>query len=88
MTNVYFIGNSDSVKIGRSRNIPVRKETLQTGNADVLRILYVIKNVPESFELHTHLVCKNFNKQGEWFDYGVLEHLFKNPWYKEHMERF
>ena len=88
MTTVYFISDGVNVKIGQSENPVLRLLQLQTGNSLPLRLLYIIENVPEEFEAHTHSVCKRYNIQGEWFIPTVIDHLKKNPWYKTHMKEY
>jgi len=85
MGNIYFIRSNDRIKIGYSDNIVQRKVSLQTGNANRLVIEYVIKDASMIFEKHIHSVCKQFLILNEWFEEGVLDHLLKQPWYKENM---
>ncbi len=87
MTNIYFIQGKDSIKIGRSCDVEKRKLELQTANSERLEILYVIENVIESFEKHTQNLCANFNIKGEWFKPEAIEHLQRNPWYRENMKK-
>jgi len=86
MTNIYFIRNKDSIKIGRSKDIPQRLQNLQTANSSDLSILYVIENVEPSFEKHVQEICQRYNIKGEWFQLDVLNHLQKIPWFKENMK--
>ena len=88
MSNVYFISDAFNIKIGKSDNPEDRLLQLQVGNARPLRILYLIPNVPEEMELHTHSVCMRYNVQGEWFKPSVVEHLKRNPWYAEHIKAY
>ena len=86
---VYFIQNpSGHIKIGSSSDVDRRLLELQIANSGALRILYVI-DIPENeslmFEQHTQGVCLRFALQGEWFSAGVIDHLLRHPWYKEHM---
>lgn len=84
-TNIYIIGNSQYIKIGRSKDIDTRFMNLQTANADKLRLLYTIKNVPNNMEGHMHLICERYKVKGEWFEYEAINHLLKNPWFKENL---
>jgi len=86
MGNVYFIRSRNNIKIGYSDNVVQRKTALQTANGNLLTIEYIIENVDMSFETHVHSVCQRFLIRNEWFKEGVLEHLLKHPWYKEHMK--
>lgn len=89
MTNIYFIKNKNNdIKIGRSENIEKRLKELQTGNSNNLKLLYFIKDVPESFEKHLHDICVRFKIQGEWFQEKCIEFLLKHPFYKKNMKQY
>ena len=87
---IYFVQNpvSKHIKIGSTSNMERRLMELQIANSASLRILYVI-DIPDEeslmFEHHVQGVCMRFALQGEWFSAGVVDHLLRHPWYKEHM---
>lgn len=88
MTNIYFLldESSKAVKIGRSNNPEVRMDSLQVGNANNLKLVYLIKDIAPSMEKHIHGVCRRYHIKGEWFRDAVLEHhLLTMPYYKENM---
>lgn len=85
MTNIYFIQNKETVKIGRSVDVKKRMSELQTGNHNSLKLIYVIEDVPETFETHIHSICEKYHVHGEWFGIHAIHHLLQNPWFGEHM---
>lgn len=86
INNLYFIEDEiGNIKIGISKDPKKRKEELQVGNFSLLKIIYIIENVPFSFEKHVHTICQKYKINGEWFELGIINHLFKTHWFKEHM---
>lgn len=86
MTNIYFLQNNDTVKIGRSKDVQKRVGELQTGNHNSLKLIYVIEDVSESFEKYVHDVCFKYHVNGEWFGIDAVHHLLAHPWFCEHMK--
>jgi len=82
---IYFITDGENVKIGRTNDLESRISTLQVGNSRPLRILYIINDVEDSFESHVHGICVSYHISGEWFKLGAIDHLQKNPWFRENM---
>jgi hypothetical protein len=82
---VYFITDGQNVKIGKTNDIDKRIGTLQTGNEKQLQLLYIIEDVPDSFETHVHGVCERYRLSGEWFHFDALAHLQRHPWFQENM---
>lgn len=68
---VYVIGSVDHrhVKIGRSDNVPARRDQLQTGSPFRLDVLLTIRG-PGSLEKALHERFKAERGNGEWFDFG------------------
>lgn len=68
---VYFLTDGEYTKIGIAASLPNRIKQLQTGNARVLKAMYIIpcESQKEALkiekDLHTH--CKNNSINGEWF---------------------
>lgn len=87
MTNIYFISDGESIKIGRSKDIESRRVGLQTANSEKLEVLYIIEGMEESFETHIHGICEKYRISGEWFKKEAIEHLMFNPWFKENMKK-
>lgn len=84
-TNIYFVTDGTSVKIGRSLSIKDRISSLSTGNPNELTLLYSISDVDISFERHLHEICQKYSIKGEWFEMGAIDLLMKHQWYKENM---
>lgn len=82
---IYFVKANNKIKIGWTERPIKRLQELQTANHDKFIILYVIKNVPKSFEKFLHSICGRFHIRGEWFNIDVIEHLLNHPWYNQHM---
>jgi hypothetical protein len=64
ITYVVRAGNDGHVKIGRSRNLEKRLETLQTGTPVRLLVLHEIAG---DHEKALHAACAEHRLQGEWF---------------------
>ncbi|MFW6246864.1 MAG: GIY-YIG nuclease family protein [bacterium] len=86
--NIYFISDGTNIKIGKSKEVDIRKKQLQTANSSSLQVLYIIENTPSTFESFVHKICQDFRITGEWFSKEAIEHLFKHPWYKKHMKPY
>ena len=86
ITNIYFIINEDTVKIGRSGNVKTRIKNLQTSNYNNLKLKYIIENVDSAMEKQIHAICKRYQIKGEWFKSECLMFLLSHPWYKEKMK--
>ena len=74
MSYVYFIldEKSKAIKIGKANNIEQRLSDLQTGNPNILNVIYQIECRSEE---HSFFIEKKYHKQlrefhinGEWFD--------------------
>lgn len=87
MTNIYFLSDGNNIKIGKSKNLNIRKNQLQIGNANNLRLLYILENVEDYTEKQIHDLCNLYNIRGEWFDNEVLNFILNLPWYKENIKR-
>ena len=71
----YFIQDSGgNVKVGRSKNPAKRLESLQTSNAEALKLLATIPADLEA-DIHALLASSRIRQEGEWFyqDGGVLD---------------
>lgn len=68
---VYVIGSADHrhVKIGRSDNVPARRDQLQTGSPFRLDVLLTIRGTA-ALEKALHERFKAERGNGEWFDFG------------------
>ena len=84
MSYVYFIldEKSKAIKIGKANNIEQRLSDLQTGNPNILNVIYQIECRSEE---HSFFIEKKYHKQlrefhinGEWFDYDetTFEKIF------------
>lgn len=87
MTNIYFLSDGINIKIGKSKNLENRKNQLQTGNSNNLRLLYVLENVEDYMEKQIHSICNLYNIRGEWFDNEVLNFILSLPWYKDSIKK-
>jgi hypothetical protein len=76
-----------NIKIGISKEPDKRKKELQVGNSSKLKVVYVIENVPICIEKHVHGICQQYKINGEWFKSEVINHLIKNPWFKENIQK-
>lgn len=65
--DLYFIESDKFIKIGRAVDVNRRLSTLQTDNADNLRILFV-KHGSGDQELAIHRLFKYIRVNGEWFE--------------------
>lgn len=70
---VYFIGDGEFVKIGKSTGTPLQRlNALQTGNARALNLLFAIPvlNSECAYNLESafHKAYGDFRISGEWFD--------------------
>lgn len=76
---LYFIGTGDKIKIGYSSVLDDRLGTLQTGNADKLRILLALRLRNErEIEGLLHERLDYCRAEGEWFKISfanALDHL-------------
>lgn len=54
-------------KIGWTTNLVERLRTLQTGNAQPLRLERVYENVQPKLERDLHRACAEWRVNGEWF---------------------
>lgn len=77
---VYFISNSNYIKIGFSKDPNKRLKQLQTASSDKLEILYTIDNCTKDTESYLHkYFSKQYCKSGEWYDYDMVL-----DWIKRH----
>jgi hypothetical protein len=91
MAYIYFLTDNTNIKIGTTKDLDSRVLSLQTGNSERLKLLYTIEvedNEAYAFEAFVHLMCDSFKIKNEWFQKECIEHLFKNPWYKENMFKY
>ena len=69
--NVYFIGDSDVVKIGVSKNVAHRLGTLNCGNVKELELLASVELPSEEASLHLEKILHHkfgdIRLRGEWF---------------------
>lgn len=84
---VYIISNGQNIKIGKTKDLKTRIKTLQTGNSEKLRILYLLENVPSHMEKTMHDICKLYKLEGEWFKAEAINHLLKHEWYANNLKR-
>lgn len=76
-TKVYFVqsGKTGPIKIGISRNIEKRLETMQTGNPNLLRLLFCIeadsRGHAREIECWLHRRFKSQHIRGEWFSGNI-----------------
>lgn len=68
-TFVYFIQSESTglIKIGRALNVLSRFTQLQTGSADILRLLGCMQ-APPDLELELHAQFAAWRRHGEWFE--------------------
>jgi len=59
------------IKIGRSKNPQRRLKTLQTGNPNQLRLIYVYEG-KGYLESSVHEELDRWRRKGEWFDYQCV----------------
>lgn len=85
---IYFISDGTYIKIGRTKDIEKRKQTLQTGSTNNLKLLYIIENAPPSMEQTLHAMAKKYHFRGEWFYPECLDVILSHPWYKENIKLF
>lgn len=75
---VYILQSQEDgyYKIGVSKNPQKRLSTLQTGNPSELKLIniYESKNA-KRIEKKLHSLFSSFKKEGEWFDFGLMEEL-------------
>lgn len=71
---IYFIGNKSrtSIKIGYSKNPEKRLKQLQTANAELLEILYVVEGGRVTERYYHNYFSDVYNKTGEWFEYDFV----------------
>ena len=71
MAFVYLLNDSESYKVGVTKNINRRIKTLQTGNKNKINLIYKFEtNTPYKLEkiLHKHYFSYKAERLGEWFD--------------------
>lgn len=81
---VYYITDGEFVKIGVTKDLETRLNTLQTGNARELKVLAVIyPKAPYIEEAALHYIYKDKRIRGEWYDIkNEVEEIIKSQ--KEH----
>ena len=63
-------GNRDRFKIGLSHHPELRLKTLQTGNSDLLKLIWKKKcHMVSNFENWAHVKFSKYNLIGEWFEF-------------------
>lgn len=69
---VYFIGNSEAVKIGYTNNLHTRLHSIRTGNPQSIELLahFESSNVVDD-EKQLHHEFRDFRMNGEWFKCNV-----------------
>lgn len=88
INNIYFIEDEiGNIKIGVSKHPNKRKKELQTGSSFSLKVIYIIENIPFSFEKHIHKICEKYKINGEWFTSNVINHLFNIDWFKKNIKK-
>ena len=79
---VYFVSDSQFVKIGHTTNLKDRMTTLQIGNPRQLSLLYVIpcknKAAAKNVEKGIHGLYSAYEENGEWF--RILDKIDKKIW--------
>lgn len=84
LVDIYFLSDGESIKIGYSKRIDSRQETLQVANSNKLILVGKITRVPKMFEKHIHSICSSYHIQGEWFKKEALyNHLLNHIYYRE-----
>lgn len=79
MISIYlFTDGKEYVKIGKSKDIVRRRGEIQIGNPEKLYLYDCIESIDDAFETYLHGVCYKFRVKGEWFLFGVLNHLRQN----------
>ncbi len=63
---IYFIGDGERIKIGRSKNPWARLKTLQTSSGNELHLL-AVKRAPVTAEAELHQRFADIRLAGEWF---------------------
>lgn len=75
MQKIYLISSKNGyVKIGIAKNPEKRLKQLQTGNAEILTIEYIVDvmvNTAKLVESMIHHNLKDYKKSGEWFDVSI-----------------
>ena len=81
---VYFISDSQYVKVGKGISPTKRLSELQTGNPKQLSILYLIPCKSEKMaydvEQSLHLAYRDYRMVGEWFN--IMDKLIHAEWEK------
>lgn len=64
-----IVDNAGAVKLGRTNNIHDRLRELQTGNRNILEVLYV-KRVKDAIKAENslHAIFVQWRTRGEWFE--------------------
>lgn len=84
---VYFITDNQYIKIGYTNNtIEERITSLQTGNPEILKLLFVIESASIEDEKLLHNYFNEFKINNEWFDLSkinltkdYIEKIISNP---------
>lgn len=87
LITVYIVSNGQNIKIGKTKDLKTRMKTLQTGNSEKLRVLYLLENVPSHMEKTMHDICRKYRLEGEWFRTEAIDHLMKHDWYATNLKR-
>jgi hypothetical protein len=66
MSNIYFISDGASIKIGRSKSVGARFRSLEIGNPNDLQLIACVDG-GSSEEKAIHRELEQFRLRGEWF---------------------
>lgn len=76
-SNIYFVYDGESVKIGKADDPQKRVSGLQTGSSKSLKLLYTMKG-DERLESFLHELFEPYRKVGEWFSVdGLLKEFLR-----------
>lgn len=75
--HIYFIIDlaSKAIKIGYSKNLKKRLNSLQISNPNKIKLIKSFNNRPKSFEKSIQEKYKKYVIRGEWFSYEILNLL-------------